>query len=185
MAKLQEELVQRGYRTAIVKKALTRVEQLDRLCTLEKVVKTSDERVTLVIPFDKRLSNISNVLHHRWKCLVDRDPSVKTYMPRPPRVSYTRTCSLRDMVVRSKVPPQCARLARRQVNMGFKKCGKRSDCSMCPHSVNSSSHTCSHTRESYPISAQVNCTTPGVIYSITCTKDSGQCAQLDGPQYIE
>ena len=68
--------------------------------------------------------------------------------------------------------------------MGFKKCGKRTDCSVCPHSVNSSSHTCSHTRESYPITSQVSCTTPGVIYSITCTKDNGQCAHLGGPQYI-
>ena len=28
------------------------------------------------------------------------------------------------------------------------------------------------------------CITPGVIYSITCSKGSGQCAQVKGPQYI-
>ena len=51
-------------------------------------------------------------------------------------------------------------------------------------SVNTNSHTCNHTGESYPISTPLSCTTPGVIYCITCTKDSGQCAQVGGPQYI-
>ena len=143
-----------------------------------------EDRVTLVIPFDKRLPNISSILHHRWRCLVDKDPTVKSYLARPPRVSYTRTCSLRDIIVRSKVPTKSSRSARRQVNMGFRKCSKRSDCSVCQHSVNSSTNTCNHTGESFPISSPVSCTTPGVIYSITCSKDTGLCAQLGGPQYI-
>ena len=68
--------------------------------------------------------------------------------------------------------------------MGFKKCGKRSDCSVCPHSVTSSTYTCNYTGETHSITSSVSCTTPGVIYCITCTKDSGQCGQLRGPQYI-
>ena len=137
-----------------------------------------------MIPFDKRLPNISSILYHRWRCLLARDPTVKTYMPKPPRVSYSRTSSIGDIIVRSKVPPQTARTARRQANLGFKKCGKRSDCCVCPHSVNTTTHSCSHTGKSYPITSSISCTTPGVIYCITCTKDSGQCAQLGGPQYV-
>ena len=136
------------------------------------------------IPFDKRLPNISSILHHRWRCLVDKEPRVKNYLAKLPRVTYSKTLSLREMIVRAKVPPQTARSARRLVNTGFRKCGKRSDCSMCSHSVNSNTHTCNHTGETFPISSCVSCTTPGVIYCITCTKDSGQCAQLCGPQYI-
>ena len=184
LEKLRQDLLQRGYADTIIKQAFNRVVQLDRAKTLEKVYKETEHRVTLVIPFDKRLPNISSILHHRLRCLVDRDPLAKTYMSKPPRVTYTKTCSVRDLLVRSKVPPTTARSARRQVNMGFKKCGKRSDCSVCQHSVNSSTHTCTSTGEIFIITSSATCTTPRVIYCITCVKNTGQCVQLGGPQYI-
>ena len=84
--------------------AFTRVRQLDRQSTLQKVVKQDDESITLVVPFGKRLGNLYVALRRRWNCLVSRDPSAKTYMPLPPRVSYSLTSSLRDILVRAKFP---------------------------------------------------------------------------------
>ena len=112
LLKLQQELEMRGYDRSIIREAFGRVEALTREDTLEKVVRPEHERITLVIPFDKRLPNIASILHHRWKCLLDRDPKAKLYMPLPPRVSYNRTSSLRDIIVRSKVP-RLVRNARR------------------------------------------------------------------------
>ena len=139
---------------------------------------------SLVIPFDKRLPNISQILRHRWQCLVDRDQKAKQYMSKPPRVGYSRTESLRDIMVRSKVPPTTYKQNRRQATTGFRKCCQRADCSVCTHSVNCTSHTCNHTRESFTISSHITCNTPGVIYSVSCGKDSGECARVGGPQYI-
>ena len=73
--------------------------------TLSKVQKPVNERPVLVIPYDKRLPDISGVLKHRWECLVSRDPRVLDYMPKPPMVCYSRTKNLRDILIRSKVPP--------------------------------------------------------------------------------
>ena len=73
---------------------------------------------------------------------------------------------------------------RRKAAMGFKRCGQRSDCSVCAHSSNSTSHTCNSTGESFPIESIISCVTPWVIYSITCDKGSGQCAQVKGPHYV-
>ena len=183
LTQLGEELVQRGYDKSVVSLAFVKVRQLDRQSTLEKVVKEGEGRITLVVPFDKRLGNVSNILRHRWDCLVARDQSVKSYMPLPPMVSYRRTSSLRDMLVRAKVPPKTAR-CRRQAAVGFRKCDQRVDCSVCPHSVNTTSHTCNSTAENFPISSKLSCLTPWVIYSVTCNKGSGQCARVKGPQYI-
>ena len=171
----------RGYDRSVVSLAFSKVRQLDRQSTLQKVVKPGDERITLVVPFDKRLGNLSQVLRHRWNCLVSRDPSAKTYMPLPPRVSYSRTSSMRDILVRAKVPPQSAR-SRRQVAFGFRKCDQRSDCSVCAHSSNRTSHICNSTGEIFPITSILSCITPGVVYSISCSKGSGKCAQVKGPQ---
>ena len=151
---------------------------LTRLSTLEKVVRPDDKRITLVIPFDRRLPNISGILHHRWQCLVTRDPNSKDYMPKPPRVAYKRTSSLKDIIVRSK----STRLKRKSTS-GFKKCGAPS-CSTCSHSVNTTSHTCNHTGDTLPVTSFITCSTPGVIYSATCKKDSGECLRCKGPQYV-
>ena len=183
LTKLGEELLQRGYNKTSIKEAFNKVKTLSRLSTLEKVAKKAEERITLVIPFDKRLPNISGILHHRWQCLVSRDTNAKEYIPKPPRVAYTKTASLRDILVRSKVPPSNNRQARRQVNMGFKKCGG-SYCTTCSHSGNTNSHTCNYTGNTYSINSSITCTTPGVIYSVTCKKDSGECLKVKGPQYV-
>ena len=190
LLKLQQELEMRGYDRAIIREAFARVESLSREDTLEKVVRPEHERITLVIPFDKRLPNIASILHHRWKCLLDRDPNAKLYMPLPPRVSYSRTSSLRDIIVRSKVP-RPVRVARRQVNSGFRKCNRRVDCSVCSHSVNTITHTCHETGEAFPITSLINCESTGLIYCISCVKTTGQCMQggggdagVGGPQYI-
>ena len=66
---------------------------------------------------------------------------------------------------------------------GFKKCGTPA-CSTCSHSINTLSHTCNHTGESFNINSLITCSTPGVIYSVTCKKDSGECLRCKGPQYI-
>ena len=104
LSQLGDELLQRGYNAKSISESFTKIRKLSRLSTLQKVVKVPSERINLVIPFDKRLPNISHILHHRWQCLVQRDPLVKEYLPSPPRVAYSRTKSLRDVLVRSKVP---------------------------------------------------------------------------------
>ena len=91
LVKLGEELVQRGYDTSIVSQAFDRVKLLDRLSTLSKVDSLEEDRVTLVIHFNKRLPNISSILHHRWRCLVDKDPTVKSYLPTPPSAARDLT----------------------------------------------------------------------------------------------
>ena len=108
-------------------------------------------------------------------------------MPLPPRVSYSRTSSLRDIMVRSKVP-RPVRVARRQVNSGFRKCNRRVDCSVCSHSVNTITHTCYETGEVFPITSLINCESTGLVYCISCVKTNGQCgggeAEVAGQQYI-
>ena len=112
-------------------------------------------------------------------------------MPLPPRVSYSRTSSLRDIIVRSKVP-RPVRNPRRQVNSGFRKCNRRVDCSVRSHSVNTITHTCQETGEVFPITSIINCESTGLVYCISCVKTSGQCgghggggdAGVGGQQYI-
>ena len=73
ITKLGEELLMRGYSKSVVNLALSKGRVIDRESTLVKVVQPADDRITLVIPFDKRMGNVSNILRPRWNCLVSRD----------------------------------------------------------------------------------------------------------------
>ena len=85
--------------------AFKKVRNLKREETLKKVFREDSKRITVVVPFDKRMGNVSNILRHRWNCLVARDSSALDYLPQPPRLGYSRTASLRDILVRAKLPP--------------------------------------------------------------------------------
>ena len=112
---------------------------------------------------------------------LDKDPNDKTYMTRPPRVSYSRTSSLREPRFLNKVP---AELEDRSTQHGLQEMWQQIWLchvpSLCEHQQ---PHLQPHWGE-LPHQHSLSCTTPGVIYCITCTKDSGQCVQLGGPQYI-
>ena len=99
-------------------------------------------------------------------------------------VAYTRTKSLRDILCRSKLPPSSYRRNRRQATGGFKKCSSRTNCSCCLHSSNSTTHTSNFTGKTFPITNSISCHTPGVVYTVSCSKSTGACGRLQGPQYV-
>ena len=109
-----------------------------------------------------------------------RDSSALDYLPQPPRLGYSRTASLREILVRAKLPPN---RKKRDVNRGFKKCNRRADCAVCCHSENTSVHMCNCTKQKYKIKSSVSCTSTNIIYCLSCTKSSGECCHC-GPQYI-
>ena len=152
---MKTELVQRDYNKSSIEVAFEKVRCIPRSVTLEKVVRPPCDRLILVIPFDKRLPNISGILSHRWKCLVGRDSEALKYMSKPPMVAYSRTKSLRDILVRSKLPPSHYRQERRQARVGFRKCLSRANCSVCSHSENSTSHTCNFSGEEFRITSNI------------------------------
>ena len=161
--------------------AFEKVKRILRESTLEKVPKAPNKRIVLSIPFDKRLPNISNILKHRWQCLVDRDPEVLEYMPEPPMVSYTRAKNIREIVIRSKVPHLQRKV--RPTPPGFRKCAKRADCALCLHSENAASHSCIVSGETFPITTSITCTDSNLIYKVACVKSSGSCLHSH-PTYI-
>ena len=183
LSSLKSELVSRGYRPRSVQDAFDRVLSLNRDDTLQKVPRPPNNRVVLSLPFDKRLPDVAGLIRHRHQCLLDSDADARHYMPLPPMTSFTRTKNLRDILIRAKLPPQ----ARRQVRpkqVGFKKCNKRSNCSLCQHSDPGvvSSYTCPTTNQSVSITQPISCTDKGV-YLLCCTKDTGPCSQLS-PTYV-
>ena len=147
---------------------------------MDKVKK--EDRPILSIPYDRRMPNITSILHQHWLYLLKVNPDMKTVLPKPPMVSFTRPKNLRDILVRSKLPgqPKSRNLRRR---IGFKKCNMVR-CETCPYTKNTSSHTSNFSKKSYPIKDDLSCFTKNTIYSITCTKGSGTFNKKNGNKTI-
>ena len=120
---------------------------------MKKVERPEDERaIALAVPFDRRLPDVSKILHQHYNLLVQRNPGVKEWMRRAPMVAHLRPANLRDFLVRAKLPPVDRRQgAGRGVQPGFKKCGK-ARCLCCIYSASSRTHTSTLTNQTWPIS---------------------------------
>ena len=140
---LEEELVSRGYRRASVRAALDKARTLSRTAILVKTQTSQNQRPVFCLPYDARLPGITDILRKRHKALLTNDVDAREYFPNPPLVTYTRTKNLRDIIFRAQIPKIMRRPGLRAARPnGFFKCGRRSNCALCRHSVNTSSYTC-------------------------------------------
>ena len=181
LAKLQEELVSRGYRPGSVAAAVERARGLSREVALRKVTRPTNQRPVFCLPYDPRLPGVAAILRRRHRALLARDVDAREYLPEPPLVTYTRTKNIRDLVFRAQVP----RIQRRNLRgrpPGFYRCGRRSNCALCQHSENATSYTCPVTGATATISQHITCQSAGV-YLLFCRKNTGVCARL-APTYV-
>ena len=110
---------------------------------------------------------------------MTKDPYLKNIFSEPPMVAYKRPKSLKDMLVKAKIPTPPNRKSKR-VLCGMKKC---LSCTICPfveegHKVKSSnsSFICD-------INKPVTCNTENVIYAISCKKCNEQYIGQTGRQF--
>ena len=111
--------------------------------------------------------------------MLKEDPAMATIFPEPPLVAYCRPQSLRDKLVKSKVPEVPAR-PKREVK-GIKKC-LNVNCVTCPYVSPGREVKCTATGENFHINSPVSCDTENVIYCITCKRCQQQYVGQSGNQ---
>ena len=89
----------------------------------------------------------------------------------PPLTAYKRQKNLRDLLIKSKVPPPKPIHPRRQIQ-GMKQCGKA--CTACPY-VHPGKKIKIDQNETWQVKRDVNCNTYNCIYMIQCQKE--KCGQ--------
>ena len=182
---LKNKLIGRQYKESHVDVAFQKAKALTREETLQKTRRDSTKGIVLSLRYHPALPNISPIVRKHWKVLT-HDPDFKRIFPDPPVVSYQRAPNLRDILIRAKVPRinlSSNRPKRASAHTGFKPCGKRVDCQVCPRSEASLTHKSLRTGREWPIKSAISCSDEFVIYCITCIKDTGICASSPH-QYI-
>ena len=118
----------------------------------------------------RRRPNIFSILHQHWSYSLKVNPDLRKVFPKPPMISYTRPTNLRDILVRSQLPPANKQKDLRR-RVGFKRCNMMR-CETCHYTKNSTTHTSNFTKQPYALTEVLSCHTKNTIYSQTCTKGS-------------
>ena len=120
------------------------------------------------VEYHPALPSIPRIINKGYRAMVENDPRLKEAFPKPPMVAYRRPPSLREKLIRAKVPPPPDPNTRPKRDCkGMKKCG---NCSTCDYVQEGKEVKATHTNAVAVINAAVTCRNCRVIYCITCEK---------------
>ena len=138
------------------------------------------DRVVFSLMYHPALPSVNNIVFKAWNTMI-KDPYLKRIFLKPPMVAYRRPKSLKDILVRAKVPPPFKKRSKRLIK-GMKKCSK---CNVCPYVQCSSVLKSSSDSYLVNIDSSVDCDTKNVIYLIECSKCTQQYVGQTGRSFKE
>ena len=97
-----------------------------------------------------------------------QDSYLKDVFEEPPLTAFRRQNNLRDMLVKSKVPPPPPPYPQRETK-GMARCGN--SCPSCPYVLPGKTVQID-TEKQWRIDKKVSCNTFNCIYMLQCTKDN-------------
>ena len=167
MRELKIVLLQRGYPEELINRGIEKARKIPRKVALLKVrKKVSQKRPVFAAKYDPRLPSIQKVQAKHWRAMITQNKYLAEVFVEPPLTAYRRQNNLRDMLIRSKVPP-LPPLHPRRVIKGMAKCGQ--SCSACPY-VKSGREIRINEKETWKINRKVTCDTFNCVYLIHCEK---------------
>lgn len=154
--------------------------------TLEDKPKNKLKTPPFVTTYTPWLPQLTKLVHMHWTN-IQNDASLQNIFPEPPITALRANKNIAKHLVRAdlKAPPKTnnrphLRLPSHDLTDYCQTC-THSQCSICPFLRPTAAIQSSATKIIYPINTHYTCTTPKVIYLITCTVCSkqyvGQTAQ--------
>ena len=170
-------LLSRGYKRKLINNNIERALLVPRPEAIKKVIRNKDtDRVVFSVMYHPALPSIPRIIAKAHRAMVASDPTLAEVFKKPPMVAYRRPPSIRDKLIRAKVPPPPAPNARPvREKKGMKKCG---NCSTCDFVQEGKQVKSNQTSAVATINAAVDCWTSNVVYCVNCTKP--RCRQ----QYV-
>ena len=165
--KIIQNMENRGYTRSEVETSLVKVDPQKRETLLEyrKTQNRNDERVPLVLTYNRLLPNVQEVVHKRYS-ILQRSKRCREIFKKPPLTSYRRDTNIRDMLIHSK-----HRKMFEYEKAGTHVCDKR--CAMCKHMEVGETFS-DVSQNKYVTNEHIDCKSTNVVYGIKCKK----CNQL-------
>ena len=166
LAELKEMLLAREYKSGVIDSAINKAKDIPREKALERVTrpKTSD-RPVFVVRYHPSLPSVTKIIqkHHRTMIM---DPEMKENFPKPPLVAYKRPQTIRNKLIRAKLPSRNVK-PKRIIN-GMHKCKK--NCKICPYVKTNKTIKAAHTNVKVHLQKHHDCQTKNIVYIVECKK---------------
>ena len=137
---------------------------ISREDALKRVQREKEQQRCFVTEYHPSLPPMSKLLRKHWSVMVERDARLGQVFPKPSRVAYRRGSSLRELLVRARMPNVTRRSRRQALKRGFSKCGQF--CVLCPFAQSATSHVVNG--RTYQINGVLDCNSSGCTYKILC-----------------
>ena len=168
MAWLEAWLRERGYSDKLVRQQILKARTHKRKDLLNNMKdKRNDYQLVFNITYHPNFSKLKDTMSF-LHLLLTPDQEHQKVFHKVPIIGFRRAKSLKDILVRAKVPPL-------QKNEGF--CGpcKKPRCEICKHMVNTNSFKSTTTQRTYFIRrGNLKCSSENVVYLFTCKTCSKQ-----------
>ena len=99
----EQRLCNRGYPTTPDHKVMTEVQFSDRAEALRNKTKKAKEILPFVTTYNPATPNLKKILMKHWH-IIQQQPRLAHIFKQPPIVSYRAEKSLKDVLVRTKLP---------------------------------------------------------------------------------
>ena len=157
---LESWLIKRGYDEKLVRRKVLEARRFRRDELLDREKRTKDPKITLNIayhPSFKRLGQVIRKLH----VILTFDEEHQNVFKDVPLVGFRKGKSLKDILVRAKVPPIENEAG------GSESCsGKR--CGVCPYIQNTSDFVDKDGKKYNIRKPKLNCNSSNVVYLLSC-----------------
>ena len=172
LGELKELLLARDYPELLIESAIKKALNIQRKIALLKVKtkNTVRNRPVFCLKYDPRILAIQTIQARHWRSMKYQDKYMEELVKEPPLAAFKKQRNIRDILIKSKVPPAPNRYPNREVN-GMAKCGK--DCTSCPYVKTGQDIKISDT-ETWKINRKFTCETNNRIYILECTKCSNR-----------
>ena len=152
-------LVKRGYPEKLVKEQFKKVNDVSREDILNTKKEVKPRGIPLIVTYHPNLSNFGSVMR-KHAHLLQQTAEMKCLFKLAPFVSFRTGYSLRNHLVRAKVPP-----LNREV--GSAKCGRKR-CMVCKNVTETKTFKSNVTKKRYKINFRLNCDDKRLIYLFNC-----------------
>ena len=157
---LKKVLQERGYPEQTIDRGIYRARKIPRKIALLKIRKnTTQNRPVFAIKYDPRLPPLQKIQAKHWRAMIGQDKYLSDVFKQPPLTAYRRHRNLRDLLIKSKVPPPAPLHPKREIK-GMAPCNK--GCTSCPY-VERGREVKIDGENTWSINRKVNCETYNCI----------------------
>ena len=100
--KFKQRLRTRGYPNTVIERFLSEVNFATRPSALTQKKNTNDRILPFVTTYHPAVNNLKQTLMEQWS-LMQNQPLLNSIYLKPPIISYKRSKSLKDTLLRSKI----------------------------------------------------------------------------------